>query len=92
MNRSKRDRWPPYKPGRHVLVLRHHRFERPWQGLLLEWRPHSYKWYARVNYVQDDGVEVTRWMPASRLYPLDVDPNVVESDRAVWPPEARQRW
>lgn len=95
-NPSKLDRWPPYKPGRHVLVLRGRRFDRPWQGLLIEWRRHSYNWYARVSCVQDDGAEVTRWLPATRLYPLDVDPTsltpTVPCGRPKCVSDGRHRW
>ena len=60
MNPSRRDKWPAYRPTRHVLVLRKRRFERPWQGYVIDWKHHSYKWEALVVY-QDETLEGSPW-------------------------------
>ncbi|WP_109507343.1 hypothetical protein [Nocardioides speluncae] len=80
-NPSKRDRWPDYKPVRFVLIRRRMRWERPYQGLLVEWRRHSYRWFALVAFVDDDGAMVMRWLPADTLLPIEVDPNVLDKPR-----------
>jgi hypothetical protein len=46
---------------------------------VLEWRRHSYKWFALVQYVQQDKdsptTYVQQWFPAERLWPVKSDPN-----------------
>jgi hypothetical protein len=45
----------------------------------LEWRRHSYKWFALVQYVQQakDGptIYMQQWFPAERLWPVKSDPS-----------------
>jgi hypothetical protein len=52
----------------------------PTQGFVLEWRRHSYKWFALVQYVQQDKDGPTiysqQWFPAERLWPVKSDPNL----------------
>ena len=47
---------------------------------MLEWRRHSYRWSALVQYVRDDGVSpptyVQEWLPAERLWPVTSNPNL----------------
>ena len=77
-NPSRRDKWPAYRPTRHVLILRKRRFERPWQGYVVDWKHHSYRWEALVVY-QDETLDgaplVWRWFPVEQLRPLYPDPN-----------------
>jgi hypothetical protein len=79
MNRTRRDAWPPYEPTRHVLVKRvDHRYARPWQGFVVEWRREAQQWTALVVFVddtQDGSPVVQRWLPADRLRPCHPDPN-----------------
>jgi len=50
------------------------------QGLVLEWRRHSYRWSALVVtvYTDDHGqpTVVQRWVPAEELVPVKSDPNM----------------
>ena len=83
MNPSKRDRWPDYVPSRHVLVLREHRFERPWQGYVVDWKRDSYKWSVLVVFM-DESLEgspvLWKWFPLEKLRPLHPDPNPREDE------------
>ena len=78
MNPSSFDRWPRYERVRFVLVKRQHRYERPWQGFIVDWRKTGRRWEALVTYVDDraegSGVR-TDWFPDSQLRPIEVDPN-----------------
>jgi hypothetical protein len=50
----------------------------PVQGLVLDWRRHSYRWSALVVTVRiEDGppVVVQEWVEAERLRPVRSDPN-----------------
>lgn len=78
MNPTRRDRWPAYRPTRHVLVARSGRHARPWQGFVVDWRRKRADWQALVVY-QDETIEgaplVWRWIPAGTLRPVFPDPN-----------------
>ena len=77
-NPSRRDGWPAYRPTRHVLILRKRRYERPWQGYVVDWKHHSYKWGALVVH-QDETLEGSplawKWFPVEQLRPMYPDPN-----------------
>ena len=77
-NPGRRDKWPAYRPTRHVLILRQRRYERPWQGYVVDWKHHTYKWEALVIY-QDETLDgsplVWRWFPVEQPRPLYPDPN-----------------
>lgn len=85
MNPSRRDRWPDFDPVRLVLVQRGHRFEQPWQGLLIDWRKDSStRWSGLVVFV-DERAEgrpvVQRWFDGAVLSPVKVDPNTLGVSR-----------
>lgn len=69
----KNERWLIPRSTRHVWVLRSQRWEVPYQGYVIAWRRHSYKWAALVAYVMED-VEgkplVQRWLPRDQLLPV----------------------
>lgn len=72
-NPKRRERWPIPRHTRHVWVLREYRWEVPWQGYVIEWRRHSYHWYANVLYVDDSDEAkpvVQRWFPREMLLPV----------------------
>lgn len=51
---------------------------RPWQGHVVDWKHHSYKWEALVVYRDEtlDGAPlVWKWFPVEQLRPLSPDPN-----------------
>ena len=80
-NPGRRDRWPPYRSVRFVLVRRH-RHLAPARGLVIGWRRGRSGWDAKVVYVTDDpgAVQATLglhvdWIPSARLVPVNVDPN-----------------
>lgn len=79
MNAGRRDRWPDFDPVRLVLVQRGHRFEQPWQGLLIDVRRQSStRWSGLVVYVDEraDGRPVVqRWFDGAALQLVKVDPN-----------------
>jgi hypothetical protein len=79
MNRSRRDVWPPYEPTRHVLVKRQdHRYARPMQGFVVEWRRVGNEWEALVAFADEThaGAPVTvTWFPVEQLRPCRPDPN-----------------
>jgi len=78
MNPSSFDKWPRYERVRLVLVRREHRYERPWQGLIVDWRKTGRTWEALVTYIDDraEGSGLRQeWFPATQLRPVDVDPN-----------------
>ena len=54
------------------------RYERPWQGYVVDWKHDRYKWEALVVY-QDETLDgsplVWRWCPVEQLRPLYPDPN-----------------
>jgi hypothetical protein len=79
MNRTRRDAWPPYDPTRHVLIKRlDHRYARPWQGFVVDWRQDERRWTALVVFMDEtqDGLPlVQRWFPLDQLTPCHPDPN-----------------
>lgn len=78
MNRPKSDRWPAYNPTRHVLIERDFRNDRPWQGFVVDWKRHGYKWSALVVFIDEsvDGMPlVQQWLPIEKLRPMQTDPN-----------------
>lgn len=84
MNRPKSDKWPPYEPTRHVLVKRtDHRYARPWQGLVIDWKRDKRGWLALVVFM-DEALEgsplVQRWLPVDELRPVETDPNPQRDD------------
>ena len=81
MGQCKVDRtWPVPHATRHVWVrLDDSPHATPVQGLVLEWRRHSYQWWASVMAVSIDEhgrprAEV-RWVEVDRLMPVRSDPN-----------------
>ncbi|NRQ51565.1 hypothetical protein [Aeromicrobium stalagmiti] len=79
MNRPKSDKWPPYKPTRHVLIKREdHRFARPFQGFVVDWKRTGKKWEALVVFMDErvDGMPLVQtWFPIEQLMPCHPDPN-----------------
>ena len=80
MGSSRRDRlWPRPRSTRHVWIRSENSLIPPTQGLVLEWRRHSYKWSALVLYVKEEKdsspVYLQQWLPAERLWPVKSDPN-----------------
>lgn len=78
MNRPKRDKWPAHEPTRFVFISHGTRFERPWQGFVIDWKRHGYKWSALVAYMDESDEDlplVQRWFPLDELRPVTVDPN-----------------
>lgn len=72
-NGRKHESWLIPRTTRHVWVLREHRWLVPYQGFVLSWRRHSYKWSALVVYVAGDDPEtpvVQKWVPRERLLPV----------------------
>lgn len=72
-NGRKREPWLIPDTTRHVWVLREQRWLVPWQGYVIAWRRHSYRWSAWVVYVPHDdpsGQEVHSWIPRERLLPV----------------------
>jgi hypothetical protein len=71
--------WPRPRTTRHVWIRSENRLDPPTQGFVLESRRHSYKWFALVQYVQQekDGptVYAQQWFRAERLWPVKSDPN-----------------
>lgn len=63
--------WPVPRTTRHVWVNRGTELP-PLQGLVLEWRRHSYKWSALVVFVDDTEPEayVQQWFKAEMLTPV----------------------
>lgn len=78
MGQSRRDReWPKPKHTRFVWVSQPGVQVPPVQGLVLEWRRHSYRWSALVVTVHDEGgrpVVVQEWIEAEQLRPMRADP------------------
>lgn len=82
-NPGRRDRWPPYRSVRFVLVRRD-RYLLPARGLVIGWRRSRRGWEAKVVFLTDDpgavhatlGLHVD-WIPSGRLVPVHVDPNDV---------------
>ncbi|MGI8457571.1 MAG: hypothetical protein ACR2LI_05615 [Propionibacteriaceae bacterium] len=72
--------WPRPRTTRHVWVRLGGQLSPPVQGLVLEWRRHSYQWFALVMYVMETGegghVYLQRWYPRDQLTPVRSDPNV----------------
>lgn len=81
MGQRRLDRsWPVPRATRHVWV----RFEdgphaAPVQGYVLEWKRHSYRWWANVVAVTQDEhgrpQSLSRWVERERLTPVRSDPN-----------------
>ena len=70
--------WPRPRHTRFVWVSQPGPQVPPVQGLVLDWRRHSYRWSALVVTVQEqDGrsVVVQEWVEAERLRPVKADPN-----------------
>lgn len=74
MGQSRWDKeWPRPRHTRHVWVIDEQTpLRMPHQGLVLEWRRHSYRWAALVAYVvlskeQQPQRVVTEWVPTTRL-------------------------
>lgn len=83
MNRSKRDVWPRHQPTRFVFVPRGHRYQRPWQGFVVDFRQRSKRWEAFVVYVDEDfdgAPLISRWWPVEKLRSVTVDPNLPQDD------------
>ena len=76
---QRRDRgWPKPRHTRFVWVTAPGRQGPPVQGLVLDWRRHSYRWSALVVTVRiEDGqpLVVQEWFDADRLRPVRSDPN-----------------
>ena len=90
-NPPKHDRWQPYPDARFVLIRNVGRLK-PSRGLILDWRREGVDatasararrnaaWEALVVYLDDAAlrpVVKTEWLPARRLVPVPVDPNLV---------------
>lgn len=70
--------WPRPRSTRHVWIRSTDPLTPPVQGFVLEWRRHSYRWSALVQFVQEQEGTTTyvqRWLPAERLWPVKSDPN-----------------
>lgn len=62
----------PPKHNRHVWIDFGDDLD-PMQGLVLEWRRHSYRWAALVVFVDENHdpiAVVQQWIPAERLTPV----------------------
>lgn len=82
MNPSRFDRWPKPERIRHVWVYGPTRADRPYQGLVLEWKREGRDWAARVAWVIDrddsragEPPYVVAWVPRRLLGPVRSDPN-----------------
>lgn len=78
MNRSRRDVWEAHEPTRFVFVPRGHRYARPWQGYVVEFRQQGRKWEALVVYMDEDAGGsplIWKWWPVEKLRSAKVDPN-----------------
>jgi hypothetical protein len=79
-SRRKDREWPRPRHTRHVWIRNESKLLPPTQGFILEWRRHSYRWSALVQYVREDGVSppkyVQEWLPAERLWPVTSNPNM----------------
>ncbi|GAA4731167.1 hypothetical protein GCM10023350_13100 [Nocardioides endophyticus] len=72
-NGRKHEPWLIPRTTRHVWVLREQRWLVPYQGYVVGWRRHSYRWSALVTYVAVDDPErplVQMWLPRERLLPV----------------------
>lgn len=72
--------WPIPRATRHVWVrLDEPPHAAPVQGYVLEWRWHSYQWFASVVTVGTDEQgrprADVRWVEVERLTPVRSDPN-----------------
>lgn len=54
--RRKDREWPRPRHTRHVWIRSESTLLPPTQGLVLEWRRHSYRWSALVQYVRNPGL------------------------------------
>jgi hypothetical protein len=71
-------RWPKPRRTRFVWVAQPGPQVPPVQGLVLDWRRHSYRWSALVVTVRlQDGepVIVQEWVEVERLRPVRSEPN-----------------
>ncbi|MEZ2373400.1 hypothetical protein [Arthrobacter sp. RCC_34] len=82
MSKPRRDRlWPRQATTRHAWYRDGHDPNAlPRQALVIAWRSHSYKWWARITYCveitgQDEPAVIDRWVPAETLRPVPADPN-----------------
>lgn len=75
---------------RHVWVLGDRRWETPHQGLVIDWKRHSYKWFALVVLVDPSVPEqpfIVSWFPAQRLLPVRSIPEDLMGnpfEKALW--------
>lgn len=72
--------WPRPRHTRHVWVIDDQTpLAMPYQGLVLEWRSHAYRWFAFVVYVVLDKEQrvriITEWIPAARLKAVKTSPS-----------------
>ena len=81
MGQRKLDRtWPVPRATRHVWVKADDGpHAAPVQGYVLEWKRHSYAWWANVVWVSLDERKrpqtQSRWVELDRLTPVRSDPN-----------------
>lgn len=81
MGQQRVDRtWPVPHATRHVWVkLDDAPHAAPVQGFVVEWRRHSYRWFASVVTVATDARGRPRaevcWIEVERLAPIRSDPN-----------------
>jgi hypothetical protein len=76
-NRKDRE-WPRPRHTRFVWVSQLGPQVPPVQGLVLDWRRHSYRWSAlvvTVRLVEGRPVVVQEWVEVDRLRPVRSDPN-----------------
>ena len=71
--------WPRPRTTRHVWVTQHGIQVPPVQGFVVEWRRHSYRWWALVLTVhapkEEPPLTKLEWIRAERLKPVRSDPN-----------------
>lgn len=81
MGQRRLDRtWPTPRATRHVWAkIDDGPHAAPIQGYVLEWKRHSYAWWASVVWVSLDGSgrpqTQVRWLEVHRLTPVRSDPN-----------------
>lgn len=88
MTESKWKTWPRQERISHCWVRRQYRYERPFQGLVLDWKKVGSKWSALVTYVEDDSkgntVSVrTEWVEAENLLAV---PSAADDLLRITPP------
>lgn len=81
MGQRRLDRtWPVPSATRHIWCrLGDGPHDAPVQGFVLEWKRHSYRWWANVLTVTPDEHgrprSEARWLEVDRLTPVRSDPN-----------------